>query len=158
MEHFLADLGARSVRVSGEAMSVLKKSRWPGNIRALRNCVERAVIALEDAGLTTLRPEHIQLDDTSAGAGSGPAVPIDLLPRRMEDLSAQGYQNFVRWSEQLYFDHAYVAANKNKSCLSERLNFSRGHVHQKLKTLGIGPASEGLEVATEKEREEEAIS
>ena len=140
--YFLGEFGAPSVKISPEAMNLLKKYRWPGNIRALKNCIERASIALNDTGTLTLRPEHIHLDDTRAEKGSSVAVPLRLLPKTNEDLSKQSFQAFTQWAEQLYFDHAFSAAQKNKSRLAEKLNLSRDFMHRKLKSLGIGVASE----------------
>jgi DNA-binding NtrC family response regulator len=49
-EHFLArfaqQMGKRVVKISSEAMAVLRRHSWPGNVRELENVIERAV-ALE---------------------------------------------------------------------------------------------------------------
>ena len=49
-DHFLAryrdQMGKRVTGISGEALSLLERYRWPGNIRELENVIERAV-ALE---------------------------------------------------------------------------------------------------------------
>ena len=126
-------------------MNLLKRSRWPGNIRALRNCIERSVILLQGAGLWTLRPEHIHLDDTSAGGGPSIAVPLRFLPKRIDDLDEKHLANYIQWAEQVYFDHAFSAARKNKTVLAERLNRSRDYMHRKLKSLGVGSAAEEAE-------------
>ena len=43
--HFLKKLGApRGVKFSDQAMSIMKKYDWPGNIRELQNTVERSLI------------------------------------------------------------------------------------------------------------------
>jgi two-component system nitrogen regulation response regulator NtrX len=138
--HFLADLGAHSIRVSDEAMNLMKKYRWPGNIRALRNCIERAAIAIQGTGLLTIRPEHIQLDDTTVEKNSLNTVPQRLLPRRFEDLSEKNFEDYMVWAEQLYFGHAFSAAMKNKSRLAEKMGLSRDYLHRKLKSLGVGAA------------------
>ena len=52
-EHFLAELNARArtqKRLSALARMTLKQHSWPGNIRELKNCIERAFI-LGDAFL-----------------------------------------------------------------------------------------------------------
>lgn len=47
-EHFLAqtcaNLGREPLRLSNQQIGVLQRHRWPGNIRELRNVIERAVI------------------------------------------------------------------------------------------------------------------
>lgn len=44
-EHFLARTsGGKSMRISGDAMELLNAYHWPGNVREVRNVIERAVI------------------------------------------------------------------------------------------------------------------
>ena len=58
--HFLANaagiLNKPSPRIGPEAMAVLEAYPWPGNIRELRNVVERAVLLCRDR---TIAPEHL---------------------------------------------------------------------------------------------------
>jgi len=47
-EHFLAELGeehGRALELSPAAVDLLVQQRWPGNVRQLRNAVERAVVS-----------------------------------------------------------------------------------------------------------------
>ncbi len=53
-------LGARSVpTISAEAMALFKSYSWPGNIRELRNVIERAVLL---AGEDDIVPEHLPVE------------------------------------------------------------------------------------------------
>ena len=61
VDHFIRNSGVtqrRNVRVSDEAMKVLRRYAWPGNVRELENVIERALI-LCDAGI--IEPEHLPL-------------------------------------------------------------------------------------------------
>ncbi len=49
--------------LSVEALELLKKQPWAGNIRELQNVIERALILGE--GEAVIRPEHLWLSDTS---------------------------------------------------------------------------------------------
>jgi len=76
-DFFLRDLAAPAARVSGihpDCMEVLKSYRWPGNIRQLRNAIERAVIVTPGPHITAadLPPE------VTRPAGSGPAFEVSL--------------------------------------------------------------------------------
>lgn len=55
-QHLLSQLsGSNSVdapELMPEALAALKAYRWPGNVRQLRNCLERAVILAEDGRIT----------------------------------------------------------------------------------------------------------
>ena len=54
--HFLATLGRGEVRFSPAALEILSRYTWPGNIRELKNVVERA-LSLADG--TCILPEHL---------------------------------------------------------------------------------------------------
>jgi two-component system response regulator HydG len=60
LSHFAREFGARSGktirRVSDRAMELLRNHRWAGNVRELRNVIERAVIVATD---DTIRAEHL---------------------------------------------------------------------------------------------------
>jgi DNA-binding NtrC family response regulator len=60
--HFLQRLSAENgrslVEVSKEALDLLMKYPWPGNIRELENTMERAVV-LSTAGEAGLQPKHL---------------------------------------------------------------------------------------------------
>ncbi len=50
--HLLKQLGAGSFDLSPEALNALKIYGWPGNVRQLRNCLERAVLLANDNRIT----------------------------------------------------------------------------------------------------------
>jgi two-component system response regulator AtoC len=55
---FCAEAHRPSIPISGQAMSILKSYAWPGNIRELRNVIERAVVFCKG---TAIAPEHLGL-------------------------------------------------------------------------------------------------
>jgi Nif-specific regulatory protein len=72
LEKFSAENGKRITRISTPAIEMLTRYHWPGNIRELENCIERAVLLCED---DVIRSEHlppslqmIRKDDTSINA------------------------------------------------------------------------------------------
>ncbi|WP_437623855.1 sigma 54-interacting transcriptional regulator [Sorangium sp. So ce1151] len=58
-------LGRRAPAFAPETLAALEAHRWPGNIRELRNVIERAVVL---SGGDTLLPEHLLLDAAAATA------------------------------------------------------------------------------------------
>jgi two-component system response regulator PilR (NtrC family) len=86
LERFAAQMGKRIVKVSDEALEVLKRHAWPGNVRELENVIERAV-ALETSGavLRERLPESV-LAPRPAGAlpALGPGFELDAHLRRIE--------------------------------------------------------------------------
>jgi DNA-binding NtrC family response regulator len=60
LDHVSVDLGVHSVEISDEAMRYLQSYPWPGNIRELRNILERAVL-LGDQKLLTAKDLHFDM-------------------------------------------------------------------------------------------------
>lgn len=78
-EHFLKHLsdGDRHLPLSPEIIEALLDYDYPGNIRELRNIIERAaILAFEDA----MRPEHLLLEGLSRNTLAQPSE--DLISRR----------------------------------------------------------------------------
>jgi DNA-binding NtrC family response regulator len=63
--HFLAKSASRlpAPELSTEALQLLKRQPWAGNIRELQNVIERALILSEEQAV--IRPEHLLLADSS---------------------------------------------------------------------------------------------
>jgi DNA-binding NtrC family response regulator len=61
VEHFIRNspiVPKRRLRVSEEAMDVLKRYNWPGNVRELENVIERALILCDGE---VILPEHLPM-------------------------------------------------------------------------------------------------
>ncbi len=73
VEHFLEQLGAEQGRklegVSGEAMALLLSHNWPGNIRELRNVLER--------GLVVCAGKVIQVPELGLHPGAAPTPAVE---------------------------------------------------------------------------------
>ena len=72
--HFLVSSGARS-SFDESALAALRAYRWPGNIRELKNVVERAALLSQGAAITA---EHLLFRGTalSGGAAAAPPAPV----------------------------------------------------------------------------------
>lgn len=116
--HFLAEHSAGGGRTfagaSAEAMELLKAYRWPGNIRELRNTVERAVVL---GSGDTLLPEHLPPEITASAAGRPGGLTLEDAER---ERIAQALEN----------------AGGNKSLAAKTLGISRNRLDRKLKSYG----------------------
>jgi DNA-binding NtrC family response regulator len=88
------DLGRPELKLSQTALEILQKQEWPGNIRQLKNALERAVVLsdssiLEPADflITDSSPDHGRSCEESAGlsvdSGAGLNAALENLERRL---------------------------------------------------------------------------
>lgn len=72
----------KNLNVSGEAMHLLQTYRYPGNVRELRNLLERACLLCEDS---EIRPEHLLLPapENRDGAELPVQVSLDMQLRQL---------------------------------------------------------------------------
>jgi DNA-binding NtrC family response regulator len=116
-----AELGHRPVRLSESAVEVLEGYDWPGNIRELRNVLERAVL-LHD--LEVLEPKHLRVDSGARpGAGSG--------GQSLADLEWEHIQRVLREED------------GNVPRAARRLGVSRSGLFRKLKRGAPGGGPDG---------------
>ncbi len=121
--------GIKARKITDDAIAVLQAHGWPGNIRQLRNVVERLLILVKPEG-----------DDTITADMLPPDV-VDALPK----VSAQGDQHIMtlplREAREM-FERDYLIAQINRfggniSRTAEFVGMERSALHRKLKSLGV---------------------
>jgi two-component system nitrogen regulation response regulator NtrX len=134
VSHFLARFAAErrmtSLRISEEAMAALQAHDWPGNVRQLRNTIERTIILApgdREAIDVDLLPPEI-LDNQSAMGGSTTAMAIMGSPLR------EARESFER--EYLKIQIRRFSGNISRT--ASFIGMERSALHRKLKALGIG--------------------
>src|SRR5438876_202743 len=75
MEHISRDSNMRVKRMSPAALDVLQRYRWKGNIRELRNTVERLIIMTPGDTIDVADLPYAVRAPSAASAGSGSAAP-----------------------------------------------------------------------------------
>jgi DNA-binding NtrC family response regulator len=126
VEHFgfqySRDYG-RSVRaVAEETMEVLRAHPWPGNVRQLRNAIERAVV-MADGDI--LLPEHLPQDIVR------PEVTTDLPAAQEEPLCT------LAEMERIMIQRALRETGRNYSAAAERLGIHRNTLRRKIVECGL---------------------
>jgi len=115
VEKFLQKYGVeykdRFVRISDEALEVLKRYSWPGNIRELENVVQRAVIMCD--GVIAL--QHLP----------------DTLKYKIE-FPKQGFKT-LQEKEREYIEEVLLSTRGNKTKAAEILGINRKTLREKLK-------------------------
>jgi two-component system response regulator AtoC len=122
-----ASLGRPAPRVSAEALALLRAYRWPGNIRELRNAIERATL-LADA---VIEPRHLPEDRMTrpaavAEANDAPAEPLlDAFRDRSDDIKRQAIED------------ALAKTNGNQTEAARLLGIARRTLTNKLNHYGF---------------------
>jgi Response regulator containing CheY-like receiver, AAA-type ATPase, and DNA-binding domains len=109
---------------------VLQHYEWPGNIRELRNLIERLLIMVPGPVIEASHIEGVlQAKPAAAGATAGAAA-----------LAAQVYDSLK--DARNAFERDYIARklrehNWNVSRTADDLKIERSHLHRKIKLLNI---------------------
>lgn len=112
-----SDLGRGELELSARAEQALCRYRWPGNIRELRNVLERGVILREGA---TLGPGDLRFD--GAAASESTAVDTSMT------LAA---------AERRFIEIVLAEENGRVETSARRLGLSRNSLYLKIKKHGI---------------------
>jgi transcriptional regulator with PAS, ATPase and Fis domain len=148
VEKFLAEFTARNrpdLRgISDEALQALESYRWPGNIRELRNVVER-VVALSAGPEVQLRdlPESIRLSSSEPTLLTMHAEPI----APTSAMSAGSLNQAKEEAEIRRILQALKKHNNNRLRAAAELGISRMGLYKKLHRYGLihsAPAQNGF--------------
>jgi len=121
--------GIRTKALSPEALAVLQSSDWPGNIRQLRNNIERLMILSRQDGGEAISADML------------PHEISDMLPRTPSQSDGRILALPLRDAREV-FEKEYLVAQINRfggniSRTAEFVGMERSALHRKLKSLGI---------------------
>ncbi len=141
VQHFMKRLSAASglpIREIGDdAMAVLQAHNWPGNVRQLRNVVERLLILATDDAAQAISADLLPSDlgaNAQWGGGGRSDIVISLPLREAREI----------------FERDYLIAQINRfggniSRTAAFIGMERSALHRKLKSLGVGSNLTGRE-------------
>ena len=125
---YATEQGLRPPTISEEAMAALQAYDWPGNVRQLRNVVERTIILTPRDSLERIEvdmlPEEVLGGKASGSGGVGAMMGAPLREAR---------ENFER-------EYLTVQIRRFSGNISKTANFigmERSALHRKLKLLGM---------------------
>ena len=120
IETFAAKLGRRIVNVSADYMESLKRHSWRGNIRELRNVIERSLIVCTDESLT--------LDD----------LPIEILNDQWEDVVGKKTSDFdMAGMERRHIARVLQFTKGNKTETARLLKIGLTTLYRKIEEYGL---------------------
>ena len=120
IDEFAEDNGKGQQSISEEALNALCNYKWPGNIRELRNCIERMVVLS--------RGPLLQLDNVPVGIRGGNIDALAAISSPTLDLDR---------NEKMLILKALEECNGNRTNAAEKLGISRRTLHRKLKEYSI---------------------
>jgi two-component system nitrogen regulation response regulator NtrX len=142
VSHFLARFAAerrmQPPGISEEAMAALQAHDWPGNVRQLRNIIERTLILAPGDRASCIEVDLLPpeiLDSHNAMGGATTAVTIMGSPLR------EARESFER--EYLKIQIRRFSGNISRT--ASFIGMERSALHRKLKALGIGDKREDEE-------------
>jgi transcriptional regulator with PAS, ATPase and Fis domain len=131
----LADMNAKHGRdvasVSDAVLQMFNSYHWPGNVREMRNTLERAVIVCEGS---LIEPRHLPPNFGSSGirpaAGDGEGIRLEV-------------GTTVEQAEKMLILKTLATTNNNKTRAAEILGISLKTLHNKLKEYGNASTTSG---------------
>lgn len=122
MEIFARENGKEDISIMEDAMSALCSYQWHGNIRELKNCIERMVVLSRGKVLT--------MDNVPVN------IRENISPGISRDIFAAGTCD-LEHNEKLLIERALNECDGNRSKAAEKLGISRRTLHRKLKLYNI---------------------
>jgi len=129
VNHFVQSLApTASIRIPDDTMQALLRHDWPGNLRELRNVVERAIALADEDG--TVPASVLGIDEEGPAVarpsgGANLALPFKEAKERLVDA----------W-ERDYVRQLLEACDGNVSLAARRAGMHRVHLHRLLKKYG----------------------
>ncbi len=125
VKHYLdlfAKENGKDIGIAETAMASLCAYNWPGNIRELRNCVERMVVLC--------RGKMIDIDNVPVDIREGvtPGIAKTVLAQPSCDLEC---------NEKMLIERALNECRGNRTKAAEKLGISRRTLHRKLHTYSL---------------------
>lgn len=135
LTHVAMDLRVRPVGILPEAVDELMRYRFPGNVRELRNLIERAYILAQGADLA---PEHFPLAPAGSYAtgsvGTAELRQIDWVDALPDELDLR---STLEDAERRLIIRALRLESGNQTHAAKRLAISRPDLAYKIKKLSI---------------------
>lgn len=107
---------------SPEALNILLKTEWPGNVRMLKNVIEKTVVFAREP---LIRAEHISL-----ALKSNLGIEVDL-KKDME------LQQFLEMQEKEFIEKALLLSKGKKQHAAERIGIDRATLWRKIQKYNI---------------------
>jgi two-component system nitrogen regulation response regulator NtrX len=128
-EHFMSELaaeyGRRRKTLDAAAVAALQRYRWPGNVREMRNVLERLMIMVPGDTISALDLSFLDGSVVPDDNGGGTPLPLHEARERFE---------------RDYILRALALQQGNISRTADALGVERSNLYRKMRAFGIAPA------------------
>jgi DNA-binding NtrC family response regulator len=128
---FAAEMGIKTPLLSQEALNALQAYAYPGNVRELKNIIERSLI---ESGESVILPKHLRFaqraSDTAAQASPGRSALAESLPLNLAE------------AEEILIQRALQETGGNIAHAARLLGVHRTRIYRKLALDETSPLPE----------------
>ena len=130
LEEICGDYGMPVKKISDAALDALKALSWTGNIRELRNMVERLII-LSDKVISDADVKAFANPSSPVPATNGAAAPQTDYER------FSNFQEYKDFAEREYIKFKLEKNNWNVSKTADDIDIQRSHLYSKIEKFGL---------------------
>ena len=132
LRHFCRKTGKRIEGFSDDALEILINHDWPGNVRQLKNTIERIVILSDESNLDMFNIlEHIQIKRTAGG------ISIPKTVNELKMVRKHLLEETFGHIQKAFLIKALNACNGNVSRAAERVGMQRPNFHALMRKYNI---------------------
>ena len=125
LQAFAGDLGKKPPKLTDRAVEWLQRQEWPGNVRQLKNLMERSAILVDGA---TLDAKDLKML-TGPGASASGAMDIFRTSRTFEE--------FKETAEKVFLQQRLAENEWNVKRTAESLGMQRSNLYKKIERYGL---------------------
>ena len=130
LDEICNEYGMPTKKISDAALDALKTLPWTGNIRELRNMVERLII-LSDKTITDADVKAFANPSAPAAAGAANAAP------QTDFDQFTNFQEYKDYAEREYIKFKLEKNNWNVSKTADDIDIQRSHLYSKIEKFGL---------------------
>lgn len=127
LNYFCSQESREIKSMAPEAIKALTRYNWPGNIRELKNLIERMVIMTPEQSITY---EHLPASIRNAGTDQTDEMAIG-------EISTNSYREAKELFEKQFLLQKLEENNWNISRTAEEIGLERSNLHRKIKAYGL---------------------
>lgn len=134
---FTLQIGGPNFKIAQHAINTLLDYTWPGNIRELRNTIERAVISARRRKSNEILFSDINIYQLPESAFHRVKKIEASLPTGINEISEKSYAEFLSLLHKEYIETSLTYTNGSAEQLASILGLSRSTMFKRIKDFGV---------------------